>query len=333
MTPFLASRAGRLPRLVTLLLPITPIAPTVAIVAIGVIGVIGVVQVSGAAAHAAEPSVQGRSLLGRDLVAQEPSEEQGAAIEAARRELAVAPGDPERVIALGRALSAVWSYREAIDVYSRGLEQHPGNALLYRHRGHRYLSLRDFARAEADLERAGEIDLASPGSLEAGPRFDIWYHLGLARYLQGDFAGAAQAYGTCRDAIAAGDDESLVAVTHWLYMSLRRAGEAEAARAALAGTHAGMQVEENRAYFDLLRLYRGEASVDDVYDPASATPLDLATTGYGVANWWLYGGDEAAARALFEKILAGPYWPAFGHVAAEAEVARLAARAGAGGHG
>ena len=215
---------------------------------------------------ALQPVPQGVSLLGRELLSQATTPEQAAAIEEARRALAAEPGDAERVIVLGRALSEVWRYREAIEVYGRAIDQHPENPLLYRHRGHRYISLRDFERAEADLERAASLASASPGKLGAGPTFDIWYHLGLARYLQRDFAGAAEAYLACRNAIAEGDDESrvdesmvdesMVAVSHWLYMSLRRAGRDAEAAAVLEPIHAGMTVDENRAYYELLRLYR-----------------------------------------------------------------------------
>ena len=38
-------------------------------------------------------------------------------------------------------------FRDAIDVYSRGIARHPGEPRLYRHRGHRYITVRDFDRA------------------------------------------------------------------------------------------------------------------------------------------------------------------------------------------
>lgn len=270
----------------------------------------------------ADLPVQGTSLLGRELRSQPPTPEQEAAIEEARRALAEHPGEVERVVALGQALAAVWRYREAIEVYDRGLAAHPDDPLLLRHRGHRYISLRDFARAEDDLERAAARDLAAPGSLPAATRFDIWYHLGLARTLRGDFADAAEAYLRCRETVADGDDESLVAVARWLHESLRRAGDERAARAVLEPIHGGMAVEENRAYLDLLRLYRGESTVEAIFDPEDASPLDLATVGYGVASWWLSTGEEERARELLERIAGGPYWPAFGQIAAEAELDR-----------
>jgi hypothetical protein len=51
--------------------------------------------------------------------------------------------------------------------------------------------------------------------------------------------------------------------------------------------------------------------------------VDLATYGYGVANWHLYSGEPGRAREIFEKVVAGPQWNAFGYIAAEVELARL----------
>lgn len=56
--------------------------------------------------------------------------------------------------------------------------------------------------------------------------------------------------------------------------------------------------------------------------PADANPLQLATYGYGIANWRLYNGRTAKAREQFEKIVTSPHWPAFGFIAAEVELAR-----------
>ncbi len=52
------------------------------------------------------------------------------------------------------------------------------------------------------------------------------------------------------------------------------------------------------------------------------TELNLLTQGYGVANWYYVNGDQVRAKALLEKILEGSYWPAFGYIAAEADLKR-----------
>ena len=80
---------------------------------------------------------------------------------------------------------------------------------------------------------------------------------------------------------------------------------------------------ENRAYHRLLLLYRGELEAETLLAEAGEPgSVGFATLGYGVANWYLVNGRRAEATALFERIVAGGQWPAFGHLAAEAELAR-----------
>jgi hypothetical protein len=51
--------------------------------------------------------------------------------------------------------------------------------------------------------------------------------------------------------------------------------------------------------------------------------LDIATQGYGVGNWYFYNGNIEQAKEIFQKVMEGTYWPAFGYIAAEADLARL----------
>ncbi len=237
-------------------------------------------------------------------------DEKNQVAEAAAK-LAADPKNVDLIIALGRAQAGVWRYRDAISTYTRGLEIAPDNAMLYRHRGHRYISTRQFDRAVKDMKRAAELN---------DKDFDIWYHLALAYYLKGDFKRAAEAYERC---LAVADkDDSVIAVSDWLYMTYRRLKkDAEAARV-LARITPDMKVEENKSYFDRLLLYKGLKKESDIIND-KMTDLDIATVGYGMGNWHLYNGDRAKAREYFERVVSGKYWPAFGFIASEAELARL----------
>jgi len=48
------------------------------------------------------------------------------------------------------------------------------------------------------------------------------------------------------------------------------------------------------------------------------------TIGYGLGNWHLYNGRRDQAMTTFRQIVDGneAQWPAFGYLAAEAELAR-----------
>jgi dipeptidyl aminopeptidase/acylaminoacyl peptidase len=275
------------------------------------------------------------SLLGRPLFAPEVPEETRAKLEEdlakATADFAKSPDSADAAISLGRRHSALGQYREAIDVYTRALTKHPKDARLYRHRGHRYITVRELDKAVADLTRAADLVAGRPDEPEPGPdpkrppsstlQFSVFYHLGLAHYLKGDFAAAEKAYRRCLER-ARGSDDRLVSVTDWLYMTLRRQGRSEEAARLLEPIHAGLNVTENRSYLNRLLLYKGVHAPEDLLR-AGGDPLTRETYGYAVGNWYLYNGRKDEARAALERVVAGPQWPAFGHVAAEADLARM----------
>ncbi len=289
---------------------------------------------------AAEPvedaAVEATSLLGRPLerpvLGDDFREQQIRLLLEARSALAAAPGDPEAAIWVGRRTAYLGRYREAIEIYSRALEQHPGYANLHRHRGHRYITLRRLGDAIADLESAaalieGEPDQIEPDGLPNALGIptgtlhtNIWYHLGLARYLEGDFARSVAAYRKCRD--LADNPDMLVAASYWLYLSLRRLGEAQAAAEVLTPITPDLEIIENHDYFYLLRAYAEEgAPLEGLLDSGQDT-VESATRAYGVGAWHLIQGDVARARSIFEDLVAGEAWAAFGYIAAESELAR-----------
>lgn len=276
------------------------------------------------------------SLLGRPLPANPPSADLAkleADLTAARRALAADPNNPDKIIWVGRRLGYLWRMPEAIQTYTGGIQLHPDYAPLYRHRGHRYISIRRFDDAIADLQRAVELISGKPDEVEldGAPNeqgiplttlgFNVWYHLGLARYLTQDFERALSAFREARD-IGRRYDDNLVAATDWMYMSLRRLRRDREAAALLQPIHPDMNIIENRAYHRRVLMYKGLITPDGLLDVDTASELDLATLGYGLGNWYLCEGDHKRADALFERVTSGPYWPAFGFIAAEAELAR-----------
>jgi tetratricopeptide (TPR) repeat protein len=245
------------------------------------------------------------------------------------------PTNVDSIIWYGRRLAYLGRIREAIDVYSRGVALYPDNPWLYRHRGHRYISVRDLDRAAADLERAtslsqGKADEVEPdgqpnarnmpiGTLQS----NIAYHLALAYYLKGDYARAIPVY---RGELAkARNDDRRVSTAHWLYMSLRRSGRDDDAAQVLVPIRRDMTVIENETYHRLLLLYKRELPVDSVLTvgPSGEMSVTDATGAYGVGNWHFYNGRREEAERVFRRILAGGQWGAFGYIAAEMEMARL----------
>ena len=85
-------------------------------------------------------------------------------------------------------------------------------------------------------------------------------------------------------------------------------------------------LETTNAYRQRLRLYRGEIAPDSVLTAADTAGVAVATLSYGVGNWYLVSGDTARARQWFQRAVASGGWPAFGFIAAEAELRRLRRR-------
>jgi tetratricopeptide (TPR) repeat protein len=259
-----------------------------------------------AAAPVAAQSVQYRSPTGVEYRSQPDT----GAIARAQRALAADPRNVQRFIELGVAQSGVRQFREAIETFTRGLAVAPNDPLLYRWRGHRYLSVREFDRALSDFTLGNRIDSTVYG---------IWYHLGIVRFARGEFAAAADAF--TRAQPRAPDAGELAGSTDWLWMSLSRAGRAAEARAMLARRPDSLPIAN--AYTRRLKLYRGEIGPDDVFTPADTADVQVATLSFGVGNWYLVRGDTTRARTWFERSVRSGGWPGFGFIMSEVELRRL----------
>lgn len=234
------------------------------------------------------------------------------AIARAEQALAAEPNSVERIIALGNAQSGTRQFREAIATYTRGLRIDPKNALLYRWRGHRFLSVRDYDRALADLNQGASIDSSVYG---------IWYHLGIVRHLRGEFAAAADAFK--RGLPLAPNAGERAGSYDWQWMSLMRAGRADEAKALLASMPDSVPIAAANAYAQRLRLYQGRIGPGDVFTPADTGDVAVATLSYGIGNWYLLRKETKRAREWFERSVQSGGWPAFGFMASEAELKRM----------
>ncbi|MGH7561048.1 MAG: tetratricopeptide repeat protein [Gemmatimonadales bacterium] len=232
------------------------------------------------------------------------------AITQAEAALAAEPRSVARIVQLGQAQSAARRFREAIATYTRGLSFAPDDPVLFRWRGHRYLSVREFDRALADLTRGLELDSTNYGVL---------YHLGIVRFARGEFDRAADAFSRAQP--RAPEAGELAGATDWLWMSLMRAGRTAEARAMLDRRPDSLPIAN--AYAQRLKLYRAQIGPDAVITPADTGDVVVATLSYGVGNWHLVRGDTAKAREWFERSIRSRGWPAFGFILSEIELARL----------
>ncbi len=255
-----------------------------------------------------------------------------AKLDEAKKQFEKNPNESEAIIWLGRRTAYLGKYKEAIRIYTSGIEKFPTDARFYRHRGHRFITLRCFDDAIKDFESAaklvkGKADEIEPDGLPNARNIptgtlqsNIFYHLGLAYYLKGDFKRALKAYHEAEKVSVNAD--ILVATKHWLYMTLRRLGKTKEAEKSGAKIKDNLDIIENDDYYKLVRLYQGKLKAEDLLAEtgANADTLGNASLGYGLGNWFLYNGEKEKAMKVFRRITAGNQWASFGYIAAEMEL-------------
>jgi tetratricopeptide (TPR) repeat protein len=269
---------------------------------------------------------------------QHPTEAQAKLDSAAKSAFAKLQSDSseDNFVWCGRREAYRYNYKNAIEIFTSGLEKFPESYKLLRHRGHRYITIRDFDKAIIDLEKAAGMMPADPLEIEpdglpnklniplSTTQFNILYHLGLAHYLKGDFVKAEDAYRKCLQVST--NDDLLCATTDWLYMTYRRAGKTSDAEKLLELIHEDMKIIENHSYYKRLMMYKGRMKPDELLqvDKDNEDPdLTIATQGYGVGNWYLYNGDSLKAAEVLRQVTAGNNFAAFGFIAAEADLLTL----------
>ncbi|WP_436515170.1 tetratricopeptide repeat protein [Ekhidna sp. To15] len=275
------------------------------------------------------------NFMGEELPPKQLTESAKQKLEAnlieAKANLDANPDSLELIIWHGRRLAYLGRYLEAINAFTAGLEKFPTSYKLRRHRGHRYISTRQLDKAITDFEMAAYYSVGAPNATEpdgipnklnkplGNDKFNIWYHYGLAHYLNGRYDKAISAYKKCME--FSDNDDLLTATTYWLYMTYKKIGNAELAEPLLEPINAKMKMVENDVYLDLLLLFKGVKSADDLMKKAFPEVGSLdPTMGYGIGNWYQQQGDIDNANEVFLKVLESPSWDAFGYIAAEAEL-------------
>ncbi len=241
------------------------------------------------------------------------------------------PEEPENLIWLGRRTAYLGEYREAIGIFTEGMYKHPEDPRMLRHRGHRYLTLRLFDQAAEDFESADILmrhmdDQIEPDGLPnelneptSTLKSNVWYHHGLVEYIRGDYSKAVELYEKALDLDLTNDMR--IATTYWYYMALKRDGKDEKAGEIIKDITPDIEIIENDAYLNLLLVFNGIFDADRFIE-SDGDDLQNATLGYGLGNWHYINGREDKAFEIWQEIYDAGNWPAFGFIAAEAELAR-----------
>lgn len=278
-------------------------------------------------------SLQGESLTSPPLDADTKAAAESSLAEA-RAAWEANRGDAAALILFGRRSAAAGRYRDAAGIFELGAKLHPQDPRVFRHLGHRMITLRRFDAALAGMERAAAlaptiedepeppvkpVPLGQPGPVLDTVKLNIEYHLGLAHYLRGEFAPAADAFRQCLG--YADNADTLSMATYWLANSLGRAGRMDAAKPFLDAVVVDAPVLEYHAYHQLCLVHKGELDGDATWAAMAPDSVDYASFGYGLGNWhWLQGRKERALE-IWKQCAQAKQWAAFGRIAAEVEVA------------
>jgi tetratricopeptide (TPR) repeat protein len=257
--------------------------------------------------------------------------EHAEAARALRSRLEAGDRDVDTIVWFGRRLAYTGAFEEAVATYSEGLRVLGPEPHLLRHRGHRYLSLRDFAAAREDLEQASRLIEGVPDEIEPDGlpnargiptstlATNVYYHLGLACRWLGDDEAAADAFRACLERASTVDME--IAARYWLALCLFRINEPDEARAVTAAVDPAADVLENHAYHALCLGLAGRRSFADVAsESGSGSPA--GTLGYGLACWAIADGRFADGVARLREVASRGAPTAFGRIAAEVDLAR-----------
>lgn len=281
--------------------------------------------------EAYQQSFEVLTLLGDSLFsAATPSEGALAKFDSAKVEYEQNTDDPMALIWYGRRAGYLGKYNDAIAIFTEGISKHPEDARMYRHRGHRYISTRQYEKAIADFEEAvaliqGKEDQVEPDGLPndkgipiSSLHGNIWYHLALAHYLQHDWEAAESAYESRYETHQ--NDDNLVSATHWYYMTLRRMGREEEAEALLEPITPELDIIENFVYLNTCLFYKGLMNEEALLATGGEDyPGDV--TLYALGNWYLYEKqDTTTAKTYWERVVQEGNKASFAYLAAESEL-------------
>ena len=232
----------------------------------------------------------------------------------------------ESLIWYGRKAAYLGYYQKAIDLYSKGIKKYPDDARFYRHRGHRYISTRQYDKAIKDFRKAirlidEKVDQIEPDGLPNKKNIplttlngNIWYHIGLAYYLTNDMNNALKAFSN--RSVSHKYDDNIVSSAHWLYMINRRLGDIEGADRIIDKVNSEMDIIENMSYHQSCLFYKGKLKESEIVID------DVAL--YSLANWYMYQkNDTLNAKKYYQKLLkkGNPY--SFAFIAGESDWIRF----------
>lgn len=223
----------------------------------------------------------------------------------------------------------------AIQIFSKGLEQFPNTADLYLYRGIALVQGRQFKNAVNDFWKAGKAvegqrdhkgileKSAEDKKIDASIHFDIYKWMGLAFQAQGDFSNAEKMFEVCGDFSTNSDLHCMS--YYWQYQAYSRSGRIKDAASILETIDDKMYISEStRPYLDALLYLKSQKSETELVNldqlPKSSEEARVWTIkAYALALKAQLESKEEKWLSILDKILASPFWNQEAYIAAEAD--------------
>ena len=240
--------------------------------------------------------------------------------------------DLNSIIWYGRRLVSMYRFKDAIDIFSRGIKIHPNAPELYRHRGQQYITLRLPGLAIDDLRKAAA--LSDDRNIETEPdvvpnkldlpisnlRFNIYYYLGLAWYIKGDFKKAIESLSSCHP--YAINPDLKITEAYWLCLSFLRTDMTVPVDSILLTIDPYAEIIERDAYFRTMLNFKTAVAANRTAiesQDSITTTIEL----YGNCIWYEGYDHKTEAADFRRRILQSADWIDIGYIAAEADSSRL----------
>ena len=257
-------------------------------------------------------------------------------IRLAREALAKAPASADAILWLGRQLAVAGQVREAVDVFTSGIAKFPNDARFYRHRGHRYVTLRQFDKAIADLTKASQLVAGKPDEQE--PTTADAKVMSSETLDYGDLLpprpgvlpeGRLRARAARLPAVPRGGegaDGQRRPDRRLERLALHDAPARGPHRRSREGARGDRPGDEGQGRPELLRPpddVQGRAHAAGDHGRRRRTPCPRRRSPTASRTGISTTAGRPRRRAIFQRIVKEPNWMPFGVIAAEAELARM----------
>lgn len=249
-------------------------------------------------------------------------------LNAAREEAARRPGDLQPALDVAMHTAGLGRLRHAYELYGEAIFLGPVDPRPRLRRGELLLQLREVPFAIAELEvaerlarsrRAAELEPRPDGSIRVSSIvFRIHFAMGLARYLEGDFARARDRFASALTGANQADEAATAAL--WHYLAERDTPTVQASLA-LIPPQLRTSVEHTLEY---RLLVEGPAPAGwGSGEPSRPSSDSEALQWFVQGLTFLTRGQSDSAREMFRALLGWPDWAHPAVLVAEKELQRL----------